>query len=83
MPRGFTKFARQRLLKSRLMLGVLSGLQTLYGQSDPMTSWVRNIGVGAVNTTDWLKQQIMLEALGGFDALDAAENVKNNARLAL
>ena len=48
-----------------------------------MTSWVRNIGVGAVNTTDWLKQQIMLEALGGFDALDAAENVKNNARLAL
>ena len=76
MPRGFTKFARQRSLKSRLMLGVLSGLQTLYGQSDPMTSWVRNIGVGAVNTTDWLKQQIMLEALGVFDALDAAENVK-------
>ena len=83
VPRGFTKFARQRLLKSRLMLGVLSGLQTLYGQSGPLTSWVRNIGVGAVNTTDWLKQQIMLEALGGFDALDAAENVKNNARLAL
>ena len=76
VPRGFTKFARQRLLKSRLMLGVLSGLQTLYGQSGPLTGWVRNIGVGAVNTTDWLKQQIMLEALGGFDALDAAENVK-------
>ena len=35
VPDGFTKFARQRLLKSQVMLGIMSGLQTLYGQSDP------------------------------------------------
>lgn len=77
VPAGFTKFARQRLLKSQVMLGIMSGLQTLYGQSDPLTSWVRNVGVGAVNKTDWLKQQIMTEALGGHEALDAAKDAKS------
>ena len=76
VPDGFTKFARQRLLKSQVMLGIMSGLQTLYGQSDPLTSWVRNVGVGAVNKMDWLKQQIMTEALGGHEALDAAKDAK-------
>lgn len=76
VPTGFTKFARQRLLKSQVMLGIMSGLQTLYGQSDPLTSWVRNVGVGAVNKMDWLKQQIMTEALGGHEALDAAKDAK-------
>ena len=76
VPDGFTKFARQRLLKSQVMLGIMSGLQTLYGQSDPLTSWVRNVGVGAVNKMDWLKQQIMTEALGGNEALDAAKDAK-------
>ena len=76
VPAGFTKFARQRLLKSQVMLGIMSGLQTLYGQSDPLTSWVRNVGVGAVNKMDWLKQQIMTEALGGHEALDAAKDAK-------
>ena len=76
LPAGFTKFARQRLLKSQVMLEIMSGLQTLYGQSDPLTSWVRNVGVGAVNKMDWLKQQIMTEALGGHEALDAAKDAK-------
>ena len=58
------------------MLEIMSGLQTLYGQSDPLTSWVRNVGVGAVNKMDWLKQQIMTEALGGHEALDAAKDAK-------
>ncbi|MGB0997318.1 MAG: FAD-dependent monooxygenase [Pseudomonadales bacterium] len=76
LPAGFTKFARQRLLKSQVMLEIMSGLQMLYGQSDPLTSWVRNVGVGAVNKMDWLKQQIMTEALGGHEALDAAKDAK-------
>lgn len=82
-PVGFTKFARQRLLKSQLMLRLLSGLQVLYGQPDPFTSWVRNIGVGRVNKMGWLKRQLMLEALGGRELLNesaaAADGNLSNA----
>ena len=68
-PECFTKFARQRLLKSQLMLRILAGLKTLYGQPSPALSWLRNVGVGAVNRSDWLKRQIMVEALGGREVL--------------
>ena len=46
-PECFTKFARQRLLKSQLMLRIMAGLKTLYGQPAPLLSWIRNVGVGA------------------------------------
>ena len=68
-PECFTKFARQRLLKSQLMLRIMAGLKTLYGQPSPLLSWIRNVGVGAVNQSDWLKRQIMIEALGGHEVL--------------
>jgi 2-octaprenylphenol hydroxylase len=68
-PECFTKFARQRLLKSQLMLRILAGLKTLYGQPSPVLSWIRNVGVGAVNRSDWLKRQIMIEVLGGREVL--------------
>lgn len=68
-PECFTKFARQRLLKSQLMLRIMAGLKTLYGQPAPLLSWIRNVGVGAVNQSDWLKCQIMIEALGGHEVL--------------
>ena len=68
-PECFTKFARQRLLKSQLMLRIMAGLKTLYGQPAPLLSWIRNLGVGAVNQSDWLKRQIMIEALGGHEVL--------------
>lgn len=68
-PECFTKFARQRLLKSQLMLRIMAGLKTLYGQPAPLLSWIRNVGVGAVNQSDWLKRQIMIEALGGHEVL--------------
>lgn len=68
-PECFTKFARQRLLKSQLMLRIMAGLKTLYGQPAPLLSWIRNVGVGAVNQSDWLKRQIMIEALGGREVL--------------
>lgn len=64
VPECFTKFARQRLLKSQIMLRILAGLKTLYGQPSPLISWLRNVGVGAVDQSDWLKRQIMFEALG-------------------
>lgn len=68
-PECFTKFARQRLLKSQVMLRILAGLKTLYGQPSPVLSWIRNVGVGAVNRSDWLKRQIMIEVLGGREVL--------------
>ena len=68
-PECFTKFARQRLLKSQLMLRIMAGLKTLYGQPAPLLSWIRNVGVGAVNQSDWLKRQIMIEALGGHEVV--------------
>ena len=68
-PECFTKFARQRLLKSQLTLRIMAGLKTLYGQPAPLLSWIRNVGVGAVNQSDWLKRQIMIEALGGHEVL--------------
>ena len=71
-PSGFTKFARQRLLKSQIMLRIMNGLKTFYGQSGPVSSFVRNIGVGAIDKTDWLKRQIMTEALGGNEMLGDA-----------
>jgi 2-polyprenyl-6-methoxyphenol hydroxylase-like FAD-dependent oxidoreductase len=69
VPECFTKFARQRLLKSQIMLRILAGLKTFYGQPGPLLSWLRNVGVGAVDQSDWLKRQIMFEALGGREAL--------------
>ena len=68
-PECFTKFARQRLLKSQLMLRIMAGLKMLYGQPAPLLSWIRNVGVSAVNQSDWLKRQIMIEALGGHEVL--------------
>ena len=69
VPECFTKFARQRLLKSQILLRILAGLKTFYGQPGPLLSWLRNVGVGAVDQSDWLKRQIMFEALGGREVL--------------
>jgi ubiquinone biosynthesis UbiH/UbiF/VisC/COQ6 family hydroxylase len=58
------RFARQRQIRSDLMIKTMASLQGIYGSHSPMLGWVRNVGVRAVDRQGWLKHQIMREALG-------------------
>lgn len=61
---GLNRFARQRHLRSEAMLRALDALKRLYALDQPMSSWIRNTGIGIFNSQPWLKRQIMREAMG-------------------
>lgn len=58
------KFARQRLLRSEIMLRSLDGLKRLYGNPDPWIGWLRNAGVGWFGRRRWLQRKAIEEATG-------------------
>lgn len=57
-------FDRQRLIRARLMLGLMNALRQTYARGDPVSQWVRNLGVGWLNASTALKRQVMQEAMG-------------------
>lgn len=57
-------FDRRRRLRSELMIGVMGALQRVYARGDPLSQWVRNLGVGWLDRATPLKRQIMMEAMG-------------------
>ena len=63
-PGLWDKFARQRLLRSEIMLRSLDGLKRLYGNPDPWIGWLRNAGVGWFGRRQWLQRKAIEEATG-------------------
>ena len=61
------KFARQRLLRSELVLRSLDGLRRLYAQDDPWLGWLRNAGVDWFGRRRWLQRKAIEEATGLHD----------------
>jgi 2-octaprenyl-3-methyl-6-methoxy-1,4-benzoquinol hydroxylase/2-octaprenylphenol hydroxylase len=57
-------FDRQRRIRARLMLGVMSALRRVYARGDPLSQWARNAGVGWLDRAAPVKRQIMMEAMG-------------------
>ncbi len=57
-------FARRRRVRSRLMVDIMGALRRVYSSNDPLLQWVRNLGVGLVDSSALLKRQIIREALG-------------------
>ena len=58
------KFARQRLLRSELVLRSLDGLRWLYAQDDPWLGLLRNAGVDWFGRRRWLQHKAIEEATG-------------------
>jgi 2-octaprenyl-3-methyl-6-methoxy-1,4-benzoquinol hydroxylase/2-octaprenylphenol hydroxylase len=57
-------FDRQRRARARLMLTVMNTLRQVYARGDPLSQWVRNLGVGWLNRATPVKRQVMMEAMG-------------------
>ncbi|MDZ7668476.1 MAG: FAD-dependent monooxygenase [Gammaproteobacteria bacterium] len=55
---------RRRQARSRLMLWVMAGLGQVYARGDPLSQWVRNMGVRWLDGALPIKRQIMREAMG-------------------
>ena len=64
LPGQWDKFARQRLLRSEIMLRSLKGLKELYGNDNPWVGWLRNSGVGWFGRRQWLQRRAIEEATG-------------------
>ncbi len=47
-----------------LMLRVMDTLRQVYSRGDPMSQWLRNLGVAWLDRASPLKRQIMMEAMG-------------------
>jgi len=58
------KYARQRLLRSELVLRSLDGLRRLYAQDDPWLGLLRNAGVDWFGRRRWLQRKAIEEATG-------------------
>lgn len=63
-PGCWDQFARQRLLRSQIMLRSLDALKRLFGNDDPWVGWIRNVGVGWFGRRRWLQRQAIAEATG-------------------
>lgn len=57
-------FARRRHWRSRMMVDLMGGLRRVYARSDPLFQWLRNVGVGWLDSVAPVKRQIIREALG-------------------
>lgn len=62
--RAVRRFARARQTRSRHVIELLSVLQGSYQNTSPGFSWLRNVAVRKLNDLQWVKQQIMREAMG-------------------
>ena len=58
------KYARQRLLRSELVLRSLDGLRRLYAQEDPWLGLLRNAGGDWFGRRRWLQRKAIEEATG-------------------
>ncbi len=63
-PGIWRRFARQRRLRSQMVLALMSGFRRAYGAGGPLAHWLRNTGVAWLDRAEPLKVQIMKEALG-------------------
>ncbi len=63
-PGLWTRYARERQTRSKLMIQSLTLLRRIYANDAPAMSWLRNAGVGFFNQFDGLKHQVMREAMG-------------------
>jgi 2-polyprenylphenol 6-hydroxylase len=64
MPGLWRAFARRRMMRARLMLRLMDTLRRAYAQGDPLSQWLRNLGVGWLNQAGPVKRQIIKEAMG-------------------
>ncbi len=64
VPGIWRRFARQRRLRSQMVLALMSGFRRAYAAGGPLANWVRNTGVAWLDRAEPLKTQIMREALG-------------------
>jgi ubiquinone biosynthesis UbiH/UbiF/VisC/COQ6 family hydroxylase len=60
----WTRFARQRRTRARMLIELMTALQRLYAGAGPWPQWVRNTGVRWLNDATPLKRQVMREAMG-------------------
>jgi len=58
------RFARQRQMRSRMMMQVMSSLQKIYTNPHPAMTLLRNVGVQSFDALPGLKRQVMREAMG-------------------
>ncbi len=64
VPGLWRRFARQRQARSELMMQVFGNLKRIFGQTGPVTTLLRNVGVQTFNSLDIVKRQVMREAMG-------------------
>lgn len=58
------KYQRQRLAENLLMQFSMDGFHRLFTQTASPLSWLRTTGMRQVNKSQWLKNRIMLQAIG-------------------
>jgi ubiquinone biosynthesis UbiH/UbiF/VisC/COQ6 family hydroxylase len=63
-PGIWTRFARQRQVRSQMMMRTMATLQNIYANDNPAMSLLRNMGVSTFNAMTGLKRQVMREAMG-------------------
>lgn len=58
------RWARRRRARSQIVQQLLTTLQQVYAQTEPLPVWLRNLGIRAVNGSRLLRQLFIHEALG-------------------
>ena len=71
-PGSLTRFAHKRRLKARKMILAMAFFLNTWSWKRPGSRWVRNVGIRAFNRMDFIKQQVMREAVG-FGALGSLD----------
>ncbi len=57
-------YARNRSMRSAAMIRTFAAFKQFYGQADPLTTLLRNMGVRSFNAIPGIKHQVMREAMG-------------------
>ena len=73
------RYARQRQVRSQMMIQTMAMLQKLYSSANPTVSLLRNFGVQSFNALDTIKHQVMREAMGLGQLSGAASGLKGAA----
>lgn len=63
-PGIWARYARERQVRSQMMIRTMGTLQQLFGSAHPAVSLLRNFGVQSFNALDGVKRQVMQEAMG-------------------
>lgn len=69
---SLTRFAQRRRLKARMMIIAMVFFLNSWSWKRPDSRWIRNVGVRAFNKMDFIKRQVMREAIG-FGALGSLD----------